>query len=161
MSRPKGLAGFTLVELMIVLTLLAIFATLAVPSFTSTIERNRLQTQADELKSLLFYARGEAVSQKTTITAAVDSSDLWSVKRGDNDALRELKSNPELAQIRASADQIKFRSNGTATPATFTVCHNDDATTGLYLEVQASGVIKLFRQGTKDASETPLNSCTL
>lgn len=161
MSRPKGMAGFTLVELMIVLTLLAVLATLAVPSFTSTIERNRLQTQADELKSLLLYARGEAVSQKVTITVAVDSNDLWSVRRGDADALRQLKNNPELAQIRASADQIKFRSNGTATAATFTVCRNDDTATGLYLDVQASGTIKLFRPGTKDADETPLDSCAL
>ncbi|WP_370600723.1 GspH/FimT family pseudopilin [Pseudomonas nitroreducens] len=160
MSRPMGSAGFTLVELMIVVTLLAIFATLAVPSFTSTIERNRLQTQADELKSLLLYARGEAVSQKATITAA-GSDDVWSVKRGDGDALRQLKSNPELTRIRASADEIKFRSNGTATATTLTICHNDDTATGLYLEVQASGAIKLFRQGTKDADETPLDSCTL
>ncbi|AGI22825.1 Tfp pilus assembly protein FimT-like protein [Pseudomonas sp. ATCC 13867] len=162
MSRPKESAGFTLIELMIVVTLLAIFATLAVPSFTATIERNRLQTQADELKSFLLYARGEAVSQKATLIVAADGDDLWNVKRGDaDDALRQLKHDPELAQIRASADEIKFRSNGTATATAFTVCHNDDTATGLYLEVQASGAVKLFRQGTKDADDTALDSCTL
>ncbi|WP_448679283.1 GspH/FimT family pseudopilin [Pseudomonas nicosulfuronedens] len=160
MPRPKGSAGFTLVELMIVVVLLGIFATMAVPSFTAMIERNRLQTQADELKALLLYARGEAVSQKTTITVAADGSDLWGVKRGNTD-LRQLKYIPEQAAILASANEVVFRSNGTATAANFTICHNDNTDSGLFLAVQASGAIKLFRQGTQDADNTALGSCTL
>ncbi|MHB9797796.1 GspH/FimT family pseudopilin [Pseudomonas sp. MT3] len=74
MSRPKGLAGFTLIELMIVVTLLAVFATIALPSFTSTIENNRVQSASEELFSLLQYARSEAVSRNAPVTVAPASS---------------------------------------------------------------------------------------
>lgn len=160
MPRPKGSAGFTLVELMIVVVLLGIFASLAVPSFTAMIERNRLQSQADELKAFLLYARGEAVSRKASITVNV-ADNVWSVRKSDNSELRRLKYNPDLANIQASADTLTFRSNGSTTAANFTVCHGDDTSTGMYLEVQASGAVKLFRQGTKDAANTTLDSCTL
>ncbi len=49
-------AGFSLIELMMVLVLVAIFASIAVPSFNALIERNRIQTASEELYSLLQYA---------------------------------------------------------------------------------------------------------
>ncbi|WP_175253033.1 MULTISPECIES: GspH/FimT family pseudopilin [Pseudomonas] len=153
-------SGFTLVELMIVIVLLAILATIAAPSFRDMIERNRLQGQADELKSFLLYARGEAVTLRTTITVTTDDEDAWIIERGNN-TLRQLEHNPDQATIRSSAETITFRGNGTATATTFTVCHDDDPSRGYFLEIQASGATSLYLQGEKDANHTALDSCTL
>jgi type IV fimbrial biogenesis protein FimU len=152
--------GFTLVELMIVIALIAIVAMIAMPNFTDMIERNRLQSQAEELRSFLLYARGEAVTLKSTITVETDDADPWVIER-DGTAIRKLEHNPELVTIRSSAETIIFRSNGTATAATFTVCHDDDPTRGYFLEIQASGATSLYLQGEKDANHTALDSCTL
>lgn len=53
--------GFTLTELMIVVALAAIFATLAVPSFGGMIARQRVQGQANEIANAFTFAHNEAV----------------------------------------------------------------------------------------------------
>ncbi|AOF82911.1 hypothetical protein BSY238_228 [Methyloversatilis sp. RAC08] len=58
--RPAH-AGFTMIELMIVVTLLAVLAAFAFPSFQSFIASNRLTAESNELLSGMNLARSEAV----------------------------------------------------------------------------------------------------
>ena len=162
MSGPVRSRGFTLIELMIVLALLAIVAFIAVPNFTDFIERNRIQTQAQELQAFLLYARGEAVSRNTSITVTLDEDDddLWVAKRNSGEIIRQLTQNPELVQIDSNVDEVRFRSNGTATAASFVVCKDDETERGFSLEIQISGAITLSKAG-KNADGNDLNSCTL
>ena len=53
--------GFTLTELMIVVALAAIFATLAVPNMGGMIARQRVQGQAAEIANAFTFAHNEAV----------------------------------------------------------------------------------------------------
>lgn len=59
--RMPRVGGFTLIELMVTISVLAILITIAIPSFTATINRNRLATAANGLVSGLQLARAEAV----------------------------------------------------------------------------------------------------
>ena len=59
--------GFTLIELIVTVAILAILATLAVPAFTSTVRRNCAATSANAMLGLLTYARGEAVKRGVTV----------------------------------------------------------------------------------------------
>ena len=54
-------AGFTIVELMVVIAILTIIAGLAAPSFTTLIERWRIRQASEVLKSTLYFARSEAI----------------------------------------------------------------------------------------------------
>ncbi|MDP2868137.1 GspH/FimT family pseudopilin [Methyloversatilis sp.] len=54
-------AGFTMIELMIVVTLMAILAAFAFPSFQSFIASSRLTAESNELLSGMNLARSEAV----------------------------------------------------------------------------------------------------
>lgn len=59
--RTSRAAGFTLIELMVTISVLAILITIAIPSFTATINRNRLATSANGLVGGFQLARSEAV----------------------------------------------------------------------------------------------------
>jgi type IV fimbrial biogenesis protein FimT len=56
-------SGFTIIELMIVITVIAILAVIAVPSFSDTLERKRIQGIAESVKAEFEYARSEAIKQ--------------------------------------------------------------------------------------------------
>lgn len=62
-----------MVELMVVLAIAAILATIAAPSFTSTLRSNQITTQANELVSTLQLARSEAVKRAQRVTICVSS----------------------------------------------------------------------------------------
>ena len=53
--------GFTIIELMVAIAVLAVLAALAAPSFTPLIERWRVRQTVEGLRSTLYYARAEAV----------------------------------------------------------------------------------------------------
>jgi len=55
-------AGFTLIELIVTLTVAGILAAIAVPSFKTTIQNNRLATESNDLLGAMLYARSQAIS---------------------------------------------------------------------------------------------------
>jgi type IV fimbrial biogenesis protein FimT len=55
--------GFTLIEVMVVVSILAIMLSLAVPSLRSLLEGNRLETRATELAASIHLARMEAMKR--------------------------------------------------------------------------------------------------
>lgn len=61
-------AGFTLVELIITLALVAILTMVAVPSFQNSIKNNRAATQSNELLSALSLARNESIKRNVRVT---------------------------------------------------------------------------------------------
>lgn len=65
--------GFTLIELMIVVALVAIVLALAAPSFTTTLAKKRMEGVASELGTDMQYARSEAVQRNAPIRVIVGS----------------------------------------------------------------------------------------
>jgi len=75
-SHPKHL-GFTLIEMLVTVSIAAILASVAVPSFTKMIERNRISSASNEFLSALILTRSEAVkrSQRVSICVANAAQD--------------------------------------------------------------------------------------
>ncbi|MBW8811220.1 MAG: Tfp pilus assembly protein FimT/FimU [Lysobacter sp.] len=65
--KSKRSAGFTLLELIVAVTVAAIMLAMAVPSLVSTINRNRLSGTANELVASLQYARLEAIKRNASV----------------------------------------------------------------------------------------------
>lgn len=68
-SRP----AFTLLELVIVISIIAISAAVAVPRFTSTVTRHRAEHAAQRLMADLSLARETAMHGSTSITVDFDT----------------------------------------------------------------------------------------
>lgn len=74
----KWSRGFTLIETMITVALLAIILALAVPSFDQLINRNRVQITGKQLVGLLQYAQAQAqISQQLVEITPLDDG-AWS-----------------------------------------------------------------------------------
>ena len=72
--------GFTLVEAMVTVVLVAILASLAAPSFQSTLARFRVRTAAESLMSGLQLARSEALRRNQPVRFALgEPAGNWTV----------------------------------------------------------------------------------
>lgn len=85
-ANPHYLArGFTLVEMLITVTIIAIVAAFATPSFKSQIEKRRAVALSEDLAGAMQFARIEAVKRGARVSLCASSngnscsgSDNWS-----------------------------------------------------------------------------------
>lgn len=73
-KQTLGQQGFTLIEAMIVVAIIAILLSLAVPSFNDFFEKNRLKRAAEEVYGLVTKARAESVIRDSNMSVAVDTA---------------------------------------------------------------------------------------
>lgn len=69
----KKFAGFTIIELMVTLSVLAILLAVAVPSFMSSMETNRISSYLQEASAAIRYTRSEAIKRNQTATMCASS----------------------------------------------------------------------------------------
>ncbi|MDX1593878.1 MAG: GspH/FimT family pseudopilin [Gammaproteobacteria bacterium] len=67
-------SGFTLVELMIVVVVLAVIATVAIPNLRTIIQKSEIKDTSGAITSSMMLARTEAVTQGRSITVCITSS---------------------------------------------------------------------------------------
>jgi type IV fimbrial biogenesis protein FimT len=126
--RPRRQRGFTLVEMVIVVFMVGVLATLAGPLFRDFVIQQSIRNAAYELMSDLTYARSEAVKRNVSVTMSKLGTGAWTggwtVAAGAT-TLRQhpaLSANITITMANASVD---FLLNGRASGlAKFTI---DDA----------------------------------
>ena len=76
-SRWVRTAGFTTVELLVVVAITGILAAVAAPSITSLVGRQKVKSVGSELLFSLLRARSEAVARNASLTLAPTAAGNW------------------------------------------------------------------------------------
>ena len=75
-GHNSATAGFTLIELMVVVVIVAILLTLALPSFSVLSLRTKLKSYANEMVASVYLARGEAIKRNANMTLCIAKSNV-------------------------------------------------------------------------------------
>ena len=84
--------GFTLIDLLITLTITSILLTIGIPSFSAQVQKNRVKTATQSLLEAIELTRTKAVSlnKRTTITKQKNWENGWEIfVDKDNDGIRD------------------------------------------------------------------------
>lgn len=84
--------GFTLTELMFVVTIFAVLTSLALPSYNQFVRNQRVKTASFDLFSSLVQARSDAITRNVSITLAPVSGNWangWTVSDAGGTVLRQ------------------------------------------------------------------------
>jgi len=129
MPAIRTQSGFTLVELMVVIAVLAILASIGIPGFQGIVAENRATSAANEFLATLQFARSAAIAQSRPVTVGPTDGDWdggWVVETGENPNLREspaLRPSVSLVSL-DEVSELVFSSTGTLpgqAPAKFLV----------------------------------------
>ena len=148
------MSGFTLIELMVTLTIAATLAAVAVPTVQSFLRSNELSAASSELLTAINTARVEAMKTgQSTMVVPVDNGASWSegwVVFVDKNRNQTYSSGTDtvLAQHGAMASYFSVAGNGTATGTVPYILFNAsgyaktkaDAFGGLTLNIQRNDV---------------------
>ena len=119
--------GFTLIEMIITLTIVGVLLTLAVPSFRQVMLNQGIRTASFDLYSALEYARSEAIKRGANVnvragdTTANDGSwsKGWRVRDASNNLLRSWTAASTVTIAEAgSATTVTFARDGHLTTGT-------------------------------------------
>lgn len=114
----KQQSGFTLIELMITLTLLGIILGLALPAITDFAIKQRVSAQANEMMLSLAFARSEALKRNQDVRViprtgtAAGWSDGWCVGPASINSCNHA----DVVRIFTSANGVNITSSGIANP---------------------------------------------
>lgn len=107
MYRTKG---FTLIELMIAISIAAILVTVGIPSYFDLVQRNTVTTASNELLGALLYTRSEAVRQEVAATFTPEADGWLVVSNG----VTLLDYTTDSSNISIEGDPITYRPRGRA-----------------------------------------------
>jgi type IV fimbrial biogenesis protein FimT len=100
MVKARTAAGFTLPELLIVMTVLAILVAAGLPSFGEFVRNQRLKTASFDLFSTLVLARSEAINRNASVTLAPvvagNWGGGWTVTESGGTVLRSQEAIPDV-----------------------------------------------------------------
>lgn len=136
-------SGFTLVELMVTLSVLAILITVAVPSFDSLMETQRAKSVSTDIYLALAKTRSEATKRNASVTLSPKNgtwSDGWQIINPSDGSVLEDHGATNGVAVTGPANVI-YRSSGRIQGSTtsFAIASTGSAAVARCITVDSSG----------------------
>ncbi len=125
-SLPDSQSGFTLIELIITVTIFGILLAIAIPNFADLVRNQRIKAAASDVYAALIFARSEAIKRNANVSVCQTSdwAGGWSIKTPDCVGT-ELKKQDTIAGVNilqkdgsTAVGNLTFQRDGRLLPAT-------------------------------------------
>jgi len=176
-NARKRESGFTVVELLITVAVCAILLTMAGPTFSAVVHKNRISAASNQLYVSLYAARGEALKRRSAVRVCPsanstscrndgDWSDGWLIFEDAN-----ANNAPDAAEIIQLVDgfegdinmqvstalfgYVQFQPTGVAVgnggnTGEFRLCHADSNALSRVVNISASGRVNSVTRAQAD-----------
>lgn len=149
-------SGVTLVELVIALAILAIIATLALPSFQTMIQNQRLRTATESLLNGLQLARAEAIRRNARVRFVMDAAGPgWTVELEDGTDIQARpagEAGADVAVARTGDTTVTYNAFGRRVAGAGTLSQIDMSLAGnarpLRVQIGADGLLRMCENST-------------
>jgi len=161
--------GFTLIEILVVITILVILITVLVPSFTSSVQGVNLKTKIGDFASTLTYARSESTKRGARVTVCpssdqatcgsvnwesgwivfVDTNNNFSLDVGEGPPLSAATALPSGYALRGTSattlpSYVSFDSQGAPSDTgVIVLCHNGQIAASRAVNINSAGLIQV------------------
>lgn len=139
-------AGFTMIELMMVIAIVAVLAAVTAPAMRDFVDSQVIKTPASDLYSSLVLARSEAIKRNGPVDVEPLTTDWgqgWQVKvQAGGLVLRDQQAYPRVTVAASLAGKVTYGSNGrlATSAATFRVMASGNTSIKMRcVSVDASG----------------------
>jgi len=139
-------SGFTLIELMVTIAVLAIIVGIAAPNISSQLANQRVKSTAATFTSALKEARTESVIRRQEVTLSYKNNEknvgVIEIKDGTSNPIASYQYDIK-SEIKPDNKEITFRPNKTADSSKngYTVCDSNTATTSIHINVSKLGIV--------------------
>jgi type IV fimbrial biogenesis protein FimT len=139
--------GFTIIELMVAVAVLAVLVAIAAPNLSSTIVTQRVKTATTDLHTHLSLARSEAIKRNAAVDVVpantANWAQGWSVKvQSDSTTLFSQQAYPDIT-FTGPAGSVSYlgtgRISGSATVSFFIKATNQSSVTARCIHIEPSG----------------------
>ena len=150
--RSTTNAGFTLIELMVTIAVLAIIVSIAAPNISTQLANQRVKSTTATLTSALKEAKVQSVIRRQPLLLDLDDSSKainmqHVVSAQIKTTLTSYQYSPKTT-IKSDSTSMEFKPSKTANAVEYTICDSNNAANPIKVEVSATAIISTKSEGT-------------
>ena len=139
-------SGFTLIELMVTIAVLAVVVGIAAPSISTQLANQRVKATANTLANALKEARAESLIRRQEIEVSIDEDDYKiEIEYNSSTSIASYTYNTKSV---IDGDDVEFKPNKTADEEMLTICDSNTNASPRQVKVSKLGQVSVSIGGS-------------